>query len=192
MQIIMDVLRAKNGRLGTVAEDPVAERVPIYFSQGDLLCPTEHPYPRMSQGAFRIGLEAMYKALTGADLERVVYGKPELATYKYADDVLTSWMGELHGEERLPEHIYMIGDNPASDIIGGNMYGWNTCLVRTGVFQGGDNDENNPANFGVFPNVLEAVKKALRNELGQDFKCFFDEKINPVLHGDATDAAAVV
>ncbi|KLP07111.1 putative CDP-alcohol phosphatidyltransferase [Fusarium fujikuroi] len=192
MQIIMDVLRAKNGRLGTVAEDPVAERVPIYFSQGDLLCPTEHPYPRMSQGAFRIGLEAMYKALTGADLERVVYGKPELATYKYADDVLTSWMGELHGEERLPEHIYMIGDNPASDIIGGNMYGWNTCLVRTGVFQGGDNDENNPANFGVFPNVLEAVKKALRNELGQDFKCFFDEKINPVLHGDAADAAAVV
>jgi len=192
MQIIMDVLRAKNGRLGTIAEDPVAERVPIYFSQGDLLCPTEHPNPRMSQGAFRIGLEAMYKALTGADLERVVYGKPELATYKYADDVLTSWMGELHGEERLPENIYMIGDNPASDIIGGNMYGWNTCLVRTGVFQGGDNDENNPANFGVFPNVLEAVKKALRAQLGDDFKCFFDEKMNPVLHGDANDGAAVV
>ncbi|KAJ3540354.1 hypothetical protein NM208_g5095 [Fusarium decemcellulare] len=101
-------------------------------------------------------------------------------------------MGELHGEEKLPENIYMIGDNPASDIIGGNTYGWNTCLVRTGVFQGGDNDENNPANFGVFPNVLEAVKKALRNELGQDFKCFFDEKINPVLHGDATDAAAIL
>ncbi|KAI1056559.1 hypothetical protein NW752_005329 [Fusarium irregulare] len=192
MQIIMDVLRSKNGRLGTVAEDPVAERVPIYFSQGDLLCPTEHPTPRMSQGAFRIGLEAMYKALTGADLERVVYGKPELATYKYADDVLTSWMGEIHGEERLPENIYMIGDNPASDIVGGNMYGWNTCLVRTGVFQGGDNDPENPANFGVFPNVLEAVKKALRAQLGEDFKCYFDEKINPVLHGDANDGAAVV
>jgi HAD superfamily hydrolase (TIGR01456 family) len=192
MQIIMDVLRSKNGRLGTVAEDPVAERIPIYFSQGDLLCPTEHPTPRMSQGAFRIGLEAMYKALTGVDLERVVYGKPELATYKYADDVLTSWMGELHGEEKLPQNIYMIGDNPASDIIGGNMYGWNTCLVRTGVFQGGDNDENNPANFGVFPNVLEAVKKALRQELGSDFKCFFDETVNPVLHADANDGAAVV
>jgi len=193
MQIIMDVLRAKNGRLGTVAEDPVAERVPIYFSQGDLLCPTEHPTPRMSQGAFRIGLEAMYKALTGADLERVVY-KPELATYKYADDVLTSWMGELHGEERLPENIYMIGDNPASDIVGGNMYGWNTCLVRTGVFQGGpgSNDENNPATCGSFANVLEAVKFALRAQLGEDFKCYFDEKINPVLHGDANDGAAIV
>ncbi|KAI0133227.1 HAD-like domain-containing protein [Hypoxylon sp. NC0597] len=192
MQIIMDLLRSENGRLGTLAKDPVSQRIPIYFSQGDLLCPTEHWQPRMSQGAFRIGLEAMYKALTGTDLERVVYGKPETATYKYADEVLTSWMETLHGEEKLPENIYMIGDNPASDIIGGNMYGWNTCLVRTGVFQGGDNDENNPANFGVFANVLEAVQTALRKQLGDDFKMHFDERINPVLHGDKADAAAII
>ncbi|KAI6465316.1 hypothetical protein MCOR15_003425 [Pyricularia oryzae] len=92
-------------------------------------------------------------------------------------------MGNLYGEEeeRLPENIYMIGDNPASDIVGGNMYGWNTCLVRTGVFQGGDNDEENPANFGVFNNVLDAVSTALRKELGDDFKLNFDEhSINPI------------
>ncbi|KAI0166740.1 HAD-like domain-containing protein [Hypoxylon sp. FL1284] len=192
MQIIMDLLRSEDGRFGTIAKDPVSQRIPIYFSQGDLLCPTEHWTPRMSQGAFRIGLEAMYKALTGTDLERVVYGKPETATYKYADEVLTSWMEQLHGEEKLPENIYMIGDNPASDIIGGNMYGWNTCLVRTGVFQGGDNDENNPANFGVFPNVLEAVQTALKKQLGDEFKMHFDESINPVLHGDKSDAAAII
>lgn len=190
MQIIMDLLLSENGRLHTKAKDPVSQRIPIYFSQGDLLCPTEHPYPRMSQGAFRIGLEAMYRALVGVDLERVVYGKPELATYKYADEVITSWMGELHGEEKLPQNIYMVGDNPASDIIGGNMYGWNTCLVRTGVFQGGDNDENNPANFGVFPNVLEAVKTALRKELGDDFKMHFDESMNP-LHAEGNHAVVV-
>ncbi|ROV94886.1 hypothetical protein VSDG_07125 [Cytospora chrysosperma] len=190
MQIIMDLLLSENGLLHTKAKDPVSQRIPIYFSQGDLLCPTEHPYPRMSQGAFRIGLEAMYRALVGVDLERVVYGKPELATYKYADEVLTSWMDELHGEERLPENVYMVGDNPASDIIGGNMYGWNTCLVRTGVFQGGDNDENNPANFGVFPNVLEAVQTALRKELGADFKMHFDESMNP-LHAEESHAVVV-
>jgi HAD superfamily hydrolase (TIGR01456 family) len=183
MQIIMDLLRAKKGRLGTVAEDPVSERIPIYFSQGDMLCPTEHPIPRMSQGAFRIGLEAMYKALTGVDLERVVYGKPELATYKYADEVIASWMDALHGEERVPQNIYMVGDNPASDIVGGNMYGWNTCLVRTGVFQGGENDEENPANFGVFTNVWEAVTTACRKQLGPDFKFEWDDRVNPVLHG---------
>ncbi|KAI1258810.1 HAD-superfamily hydrolase [Xylariaceae sp. FL1019] len=192
MQIIMDLLLSENGRLTTKAKDPESQRIPIYFSQGDLLCPTEHWHPRMSQGAFRVGMEAMYKTMTGVELERVVYGKPELATYKYADEVMTSWMEQLHGEEKLPENIYMVGDNPASDIIGGNMYGWNTCLVRTGVFQGGDNDENNPANFGVFPNVLEAVQTALRKQLGDDFKMNFDETMNPVLHGSKADAAAIV
>ncbi|KAF2236818.1 HAD-superfamily hydrolase [Viridothelium virens] len=170
MQIIVDLLRSEHGRLGTVAQDPVAQRIPIYFSQGDLLCPTEHPIPRMSQGAFRIGLEAMYKALTGVDLERVIYGKPELATYKYADEVIAGWLMYLHGEEKLPKNIYMIGDNPASDIVGGNMYGWNTCLVRTGVYQGEGNDRDNPASFGVFKNVLEAVETAIGKELGKDFK----------------------
>lgn len=192
IQIIMDLLLAENGRLTTRARDPESQRIPIYFSQGDVLCPTEHWAPRMSQGAFRIGLEAMYRAMTGVDLERVVYGKPELATYKYADEVMASWMDQIHGEERLPEHVYMVGDNPASDIIGGNTYGWNTCLVRTGVFQGGDNDDNNPANFGVFPNVLDAVQAALRKELGDDFKMHFDETVNPVLHGSKADAAAIV
>ncbi|KAK1758928.1 HAD-like domain-containing protein [Echria macrotheca] len=186
MQIIMDLLRSRRGRLGTVADDPVSERIPIYFSQGDMLCPTEHPIPRMSQGAFRIGLEAMYKALTGVDLERVVYGKPELATYKYADEVLASWMDALHGEERIPQNVYMVGDNPASDIVGGNMYGWNTCLVRTGVFQGGENDEENPANFGVFANVWEAVTTACKKQLGEDFLFEWDDRVNPVLHGRAS------
>ena len=190
MQIVMDLLRSENGLLHTMAKDPVSQRIPIYFSQGDLLCPTEHPFPRMSQGAFRIGLEAMYKSITGEDLERVVYGKPELATYKYADEVLTSWMEQIHNEEKLPENVYMIGDNPASDIIGGNMYGWNTCLVRTGVFQGGDNDENNPASFGVFTNVLGAVQTAMRKELGDDFKFeWSDERVNPVLGGDRNVSA---
>lgn len=76
LQIIMDLLRSEDGRLGTKAKDPLAQRIPIYFSQGDLLCPTEHPIPRMSQGTFRIALEAMYKSITGVELDRIVYGKP--------------------------------------------------------------------------------------------------------------------
>ncbi|RFU75808.1 hypothetical protein TARUN_6439 [Trichoderma arundinaceum] len=191
MQIIIDLLRSEDGRLGTIAADPVSQRIPIYFSQGDMLCPTEHPIPRMSQGTFRIGLEAMYKSLTGVDLDRVVYGKPELATYKYADEVIASWMEQIHGEERIPENVYMVGDNPASDIIGGNMYGWNTCLVRTGVFQGGENDEANPANFGVFPNVLEAVKAACRKQLGDSFGFEWDDRVNPVLHGEKHATSAI-
>ncbi|KAK2755967.1 hypothetical protein FQN54_005764 [Arachnomyces sp. PD_36] len=188
MQIIMDLLLSENGRLKTVAKDYTSQRIPIYFSQGDLIYKTDHALPRMTQGLFRIGVEAMYKALTGLDLERIVYGKPELATYKYADEVISSWMEEIHNEKSLPKNIYMIGDNPASDIVGGNMYGWNTCLVRTGVFEGEGNDEQNPANFGVFENVLEAVQAVVRKELGKEFKFSWNPKANPVLHGQGISA----
>lgn len=188
LQIIIDLLLSEDGVLGTKAKDPTENQLPIYFSQGDLLCPTEHPIPRMSQGTFRLALEAIYKALTGADLERVVYGKPELATYKYADEIMTSWMETIHGEEKLPKNIYMIGDNPASDITGGNMYGWNTCLVRTGVYQAEGNDNENPANFGVFNNVLEAVQAALKKEISPEFKCRWSDAMNPVT-GNASASA---
>ncbi|KAI9832873.1 MAG: hypothetical protein M1819_003903 [Sarea resinae] len=188
LQIIMDLLQSENGRLLTVAKDPISQRIPIYFSQGDLLCPTEHPIPRMSQGTFRIALEAMYKSLTGEELERVVYGKPELATYKYADEVITSWMGEIGNEEKLPSNVYMIGDNPQSDIIGGNMYGWNTCLVRTGVYQGEGNDKENPASFGVFKNVLAAVQTAMKKELGAEFQFKWNDQINPVFSSQVVSA----
>ena len=192
MQLILDLLLAEDGKLLTRAQDPVASRIPIYFSQGDLVFPTDHKGPpRLTQGAFRIAIEAQYKALTGVELERVVYGKPERATYTYADEVLRSWMEQIHCQKKLPDNIYMIGDNPQSDIIGGNMYGWNTCLVRTGVFQGkeGENDKNNPANFGVFDNVLEAVKAAVWHELGREFKLKWNPEINPILSGN--DASAV-
>lgn len=99
----------------------------------------------------------MHKALTGVDLERVVYGKPGLATYKYADEVIASWMEQTHNDEHLPSNIYMTGDNPASDIIGGSMYGWKICLVRTGMYYSEGSDDQSPASFGVFNNALKAV-----------------------------------
>ena len=82
----------------------------------------------------------------------------------------------------------MIGDNPQSDIIGGNMYGWNTCLVRTGGHQGEGNDKQNPASFGVFTNVLEAVQTALKKELGEDLKFNWSDSMNPVTAGHSVSA----
>lgn len=82
--------------------------------------------------------------------------------------------------------------NRVLTLISQNMYGWNTCLVRTGVFQGGDNDEQNPANFGVFANVLEAVKTAVQKELGKEFNFEWkDERVNPLLQEGGSSAVAV-
>ena len=91
-------------------------------------------------------------------------------------------MEQIYNDERLPSNIYMIGDNPGSDIIGRNMYSRNTCQVRTGVHQGEWNDDQNPASFGVFNNVLETVQTACRKELGKEFRFEFDERINLMLH----------
>jgi HAD-hyrolase-like len=88
-------------------------------------------------------------------------------------------MDDLYSEgAKLPEHVYMVGDNPASDICGGNAYGWNRCIVRTGVYQGppGSNDENNPASCGVFDDVLKALTIAIRRELGKEFFFEWDER----------------
>jgi len=44
----------------------------------------------------------------------------------------------------------MIGDNPKSDIAGGNAAGMTTILVRTGVFESSSsNDEEHPASHVV-------------------------------------------
>ncbi|KAI5297399.1 hypothetical protein KEM55_004748 [Ascosphaera atra] len=68
------------------------------------------------------------------------------------------------------------------------MYGWNTCLVRTGVFQGGENDEENPANFGVFANVLEAVQAVIKKELGSEFKMKWSDRVKPMLRTESIPA----
>ncbi len=46
-------------------------------------------------------------------------------------------------------NFYMIGDNPQSDIKGGNNAGWITILVKTGIYQGEGNDKQNPAKYLV-------------------------------------------
>ena len=51
----------------------------------------------------------------------------------------------------------MIGDNPKSDIRGANQKGWTSILVRSGVFNGQNNDEKDPASY-VVDNFYEAVK----------------------------------
>lgn len=50
----------------------------------------------------------------------------------------------------------MIGDNPRADICGANRAKWTSFLTQTGVHQGPENDELNPATFVVY-NFEEAV-----------------------------------
>ncbi|KAM3582573.1 hypothetical protein VKS41_005217 [Umbelopsis sp. WA50703] len=156
LQIIMDVLRSKNGIVGTQRHNYNVQDTPIFFSN---IWSNEYPSPRYGQGAFKTALEAIYKRHTGKDLQSTSFGKPHKATYEYAETVLDSLLPDKVKLQR----VFAVGDNPAADIAGANAYGWTSVLVKTGIFDGKGNSEEFPAN-AVCEDIEEAVHWALSQE----------------------------
>ena len=132
--------------------------------------------PRLGQGGFQASLQGVWDATTnGAALERTVIGKPFPDTYRYAERVLNKHRqellggkGELRREVERLERVFMVGDNPESDIRGANEYQsewgteWTSVLVKTGVYREGTKPTYQPK--AVVDNALEAVKWALKEE----------------------------
>ncbi|KAF3035415.1 hypothetical protein E8E12_002457 [Didymella heteroderae] len=159
-QIIKDVLLSERGILGTLsAKNGNATlpnkgyqqdgQPPLYFSNPDLLWAAKYHLPRLGQGGFREALEGIWSAVTGGEregvkLQKVVMGKPYKPTYEFAEKRLIAHRAHLlQGTKQEPEalkRVYMVGDNPASDIAGGNNYespygtDWASILVSTGVY----------------------------------------------------------
>ncbi|KAI2619581.1 putative HAD superfamily hydrolase [Hypoxylon sp. NC1633] len=161
---------------------------PLYFSNPDLLWSAAYAQPRLGQGAFQAALAGVWAEITGgaAALERTTIGKPSARTYAYAERALDAHRAralalgnEQLGKERVGKEkaeleplraVYMVGDNPASDIRGANEYAspagtpWTSVLVRTGVWnpeRGGD-PAFRPA--AIVDDVQGAVEWALRRE----------------------------
>lgn len=184
LQVTIDALCSDKGLFGTRRNSGASSpSVPIIWSNMDLLWSTGYPIPRFGQGAFRISTRELYKRLNdGKELEDTVLGKPWPVSYAFAEWVLGEEWRRINGsaqkgskgivpglgvrpKEQLFKKVYMVGDNPESDILGGNDYGWETILVRTGVYKDGD-FERNPKlarpTLGVFDNVWEGVSAALK------------------------------
>ncbi|KAK9463230.1 HAD-like domain-containing protein [Lipomyces oligophaga] len=162
-QIIIDILTSQAGKFGT--KNPTLDQtVPIYFSNNDLLWANEYHLPRFGQGAFRTSIEKLFLDYTGTPLESTIIGKPFLFTYEYAHSFLNEWRKSAFGYTEDVQRVYMVGDNPASDIRGGNSYGWSTLLVKTGVYQEGDHLDAKSKPRATVANVLEAVLYAIEHE----------------------------
>jgi HAD superfamily hydrolase (TIGR01456 family) len=182
IQIILDLLNSENGVLGTrrhyKSEKP---SIPIIFSNNDFLWSNEYKQPRFAMGVLKIAVSTIYEKINGKKLQQLTLGKPEKVCYDYAHHILIDWRNVLLGNKEpgnlcLPElndpplvspfkKVYMVGDNPESDITGGNNYNWGTILVKTGVYQDGDfekNPETSKPSLGIFPNVKEGVMAALK------------------------------
>ncbi|TEB37474.1 HAD-superfamily hydrolase [Coprinellus micaceus] len=143
--------------------------VELIFCNPDLLWRSDFPTPRIGQGAFKEAFQAVYKALTGNRYPHVQYGKPTEATYNFAKETLGAIFRERYGASSTPEHLYMVGDNPESDIAGANGARWNSVLVKTGVY---DPEQGPPAHAPtrIANDVLEAVEWAIEREFSKNPK----------------------
>ncbi|KAJ4422393.1 hypothetical protein N0V82_002949 [Gnomoniopsis sp. IMI 355080] len=144
----------------------------LVYSNVDLLWSTGYHQPRFGQGAFRAAVRGAFnkviKETETANASTIKirdfnFGKPQPETYHYAAsklfDHFTSMWRKAPGSENNNNHnpeltrlkkVYMVGDNPQSDIRGVVNWRtaqrtlpialkkdepeWEACLVRTGVW----------------------------------------------------------
>ncbi|KFA54011.1 hypothetical protein S40293_01788 [Stachybotrys chartarum IBT 40293] len=208
IQIITDLLTSYRGYVGTVSEKNGNRSLPnngwqqddqpeLWISNLDLVWKTEYPVNRFGTGAFVEALKGVWAAVTGgAELKYNALGKPSSLTYNYAHDRLLHYQSDLAKmaatgattAERVQEplrRVYMIGDNPESDIRGANEFRaedgteWVSILVKTGVWQqtlAETEPRYRPAV--IVDDVVDAIVWAMRNEgLDVDRKWVLGNKV---------------
>lgn len=170
IQIFCDMLSTSDGKLAKKMPMVGPEtHIPVYCANNDYTYAGTFRLPRITFGCFNEALKQTYKLVYKKDLELNMYGKPCKSTYDYTEKHVRNLTNfEI-------SNFYMIGDNPKSDIRGGNTAGWTTILVKTGVFgQNEDvvNDPEDPATY-VVEDITAAIKlicelEAIKCELGSN------------------------
>lgn len=184
LQISVDLLLSEGGRLGTRSAKNGDDQLPhagyqqdgqptFYFCNPDAEWATSHNQPRVAQGSFRAALEGVWAGITKgrAPLRFWTCGKPTKMTYTFAETAIAKCHAQLHPDAASPVRtVYMIGDNPESDIQGALMADkcsslqWRSVLVETGVHKAGAVPRHQPSV--IKEDVWEAVLWALREEMG--------------------------
>ena len=188
LQVVLDVMLSRGGIMGTYSlknGDPSLPNCgylqdgqpPLYFSNPDLLWAADYHLSRLGQGGFRESLEGLWRAITSGrsqgtpELYKRVIGKPYRETYSFAEKRLLRHRDALIGENnptRLKK-VYMVGDNPESDIRGANNYKsplgieWVSLLTRTGVYRDRDGHKPTWEPRAIVDDVREAVTYALKD-----------------------------
>jgi ribonucleotide monophosphatase NagD (HAD superfamily) len=101
-------------------------------------------------------VKAIFKEHNGYELVCKQFGKPTKETYQFAEDEIKR--RAVAADVKI-SNFYMIGDNPESDIAGGNAKGWTTILVKTGVFKPNAKDQNDKVHPAT--HVVDDFTKAI-------------------------------
>lgn len=191
LQVMHDLLLSSGGVFGNKSAKAGDVTLPnngylqdnqpkLYFSNPDFEWVTEYHQPRFAQGAIRECLEGLWRYSTKgeAKLEYTSIGKPSEATFMYGERMLKAFHEKMcrsqavddgnSGSPTAIRTVYMIGDNPDSDIVGANKYRsrmgavWKSVLVETGVYQAGTKPNHQPTYHAK--NVADAVRLVLDKE----------------------------
>ncbi|KAJ3126974.1 hypothetical protein HK098_006941 [Nowakowskiella sp. JEL0407] len=168
LQITIDLLLSQDGVFGTIASPESRnngsfKQLPVYVSNPDFQWANEYHLPRFAQGAFHLCLERLYEECTGLKLNIKRFGKPVRETYEFASGAIER-VASMNGHAPIPARkMYAVGDNPASDIAGAKDFGWESFLVRTGVWNADYHGHSHGATH-VVDNVEVAVEKILELE----------------------------
>ncbi|OCF37871.1 HAD hydrolase [Kwoniella heveanensis BCC8398] len=167
--LLLDLLNSQKGVLGTRRDDHmtagVKGDVEIVISNADVEWRSKWPIPRLGTGAFRLALEKIYKTTTGLDLPYTQFGKPFKATYDFSELMLRRHLSSVGRDPNGALNVYMVGDNPLSDIDGANRHGWSSILVRTGVFRDPNGEEPTHTPTVICDDVEKGVEWAIEREL---------------------------
>ena len=135
--IILDTLMSQQGILGTLSHKNGDKSLlnngwlqdgqpPLYYSNPDLWWAASYHLNRLGQGGFQFAFEGVWNAVTGgAALKKTVIGKPTQPTFEFCENRLRQNRKRIWGQIGLNDplrRVYMIGDNPESDIRGANDY----------------------------------------------------------------------
>jgi HAD superfamily hydrolase (TIGR01456 family) len=163
LQLLCDVLLSDGMVTNAGFKKVETQEVELFIANGDFSYSAAFNQPRITAGAFTLCLSSIYKQYSGHDLRMTVYGKPGLEYHHFAETMLRSIAAPPQTPSNV-ETVYMIGDNPKSDIQGANAAGkhWFSILVRTGLFKG-ENDETFPARH-VVDTVYDAIQFILKRE----------------------------
>ncbi|TDH68192.1 hypothetical protein CCR75_004105 [Bremia lactucae] len=156
LQVIMDVLCSPNGLFGLRTASTTSQRsdrqcIPLYSACSDFQYVGEFHLPRYGAGAFHAVLEDLYTRTTGYQLTKTLYGKPQRSSYTYTESLLDAQHPNV-------TRIYMVGDNPQTDIWGANEAGgrWKSILTLTGMHPGPANHNEHVA-YQVVDDVAQAL-----------------------------------
>jgi len=122
LQLLLDLLLTEGKPTAAPSDYNTVPQIPIIACNMDLVFMAEACMPRFGHGAFLVCLEALYKKITGKEIQYTsLVGKPCEITYRFAEHVISKIAKDM-GINRPIKRLYFFGDNPHVDIVGANLY----------------------------------------------------------------------